>query len=108
MSTETIAEFASTVREVNLRKAVLSYFCQEVTTDNLIVLRNCLQAKDSQNSSLLSYEEFGQGLAEGNMPILPREFAVICKELDPEETGRIQYRIFLDSVYITKMYQKAL
>ena len=42
------------------------------------------------------------------MPILPREFAVICKELDPDETGRIQYKIFLDSVYITKMYLKEL
>ena len=42
------------------------------------------------------------------MPILPREFAVICKELDQENTGRINYKIFLDSVYITKMYQKAL
>ena len=91
-----------------MRKAVLSYFCQEVTADNLILLKNSLHAKDPQNSTYLSYEEFGQGLAEGNMPILPREFAVICKELDPDETGRIQYKIFLDSVYITKMYLKEL
>lgn len=42
------------------------------------------------------------------MPILPREFAMIVKELDPEETGRINYKIFLDSVYITKMYLKEL
>jgi Ca2+-binding EF-hand superfamily protein len=42
------------------------------------------------------------------MPILGREFGVICKELDPDETGRIHYKIFLDSVYITKMYLKEL
>lgn len=105
---DTIAEFALTISEVSLRKAVLSYFCQEVTTDNLIILKNSLQCKDPQNTNFLSYEEFGQGLAEGNMPILPREFAVICKELDPDETGKIQYKIFLDSVYITKMYLKEL
>jgi len=43
---DTIAEFALTISEVSLRKAVLSYFCQEVTTDNLIILKNSLQCKD--------------------------------------------------------------
>jgi hypothetical protein len=42
------------------------------------------------------------------MPILPREFTVIVNELDPDQSGRIHYKIFLDSVYITKMYLKEL
>jgi hypothetical protein len=42
------------------------------------------------------------------MPILNREFALIVKELDMEETGRIHYKPFLDSVYITKMYMQEL
>ena len=42
------------------------------------------------------------------MPILPREFALIVKELDEAETGLINYKVFLDSVYITKMYLKEL
>ena len=37
---------ANTIEQIALRKAVLSYFCQEVTTDNLIILRKALLAKD--------------------------------------------------------------
>jgi Ca2+-binding EF-hand superfamily protein len=105
---ETIADMGTTVKEVELRKAVLSYFCQTVTTDNLVVLKQSLHGKDPSKTVRLSYEEFQQGLAEGNMPILAREFSLITKELDPDETGRIQYKVFLDSVYITKMYMKEL
>jgi len=39
--------FGMTISEVSLRKAVLSYFCQEVTTDNLIILKNSLHGKDA-------------------------------------------------------------
>lgn len=42
------------------------------------------------------------------MPMLPREFGVIVSELDRKETGTINYKIFLDSVYITKMYMQEL
>ena len=40
--------------------------------------------------------------------MLPREFGVIVKELDRDQSGRINYKIFLDSVYITKMYMQEL
>ena len=42
------------------------------------------------------------------MPPLKREFEVVCKELDPEQTGKINYKVFLDSVYIIKMYLKEM
>ena len=42
------------------------------------------------------------------MAMLPREFGVIVDELDPDKTGKIEYKTFLDSVYITKMYMKGL
>ena len=42
------------------------------------------------------------------MPMLPREFSLIVRELDPRETGQINYKFFLDEVYITKMYLKEL
>lgn len=57
---------------------------------------------------MISYQQFEQGLCEGNMPPLKREFEVVCKELDPEETGKINYKMFLDSVYIIKMYLKEM
>ena len=105
---DTMADMELTVRIVEIRKAVLSYFCQEVTEQNLIALRESLHSRDPDNTGNLSYEEFQQGLQQGNMPILPREFQIIASELDPEETGRIRYKVFLNEVYITKMYLKEL
>ena len=37
----------------------------------------------------MSYDEFQKGLQDANMPILPREFETICKELDPQKTSFI-------------------
>lgn len=42
------------------------------------------------------------------MAMLPREFGVIVNELDRDNTGKIKYKLFLDSVYITKMYMQEL
>lgn len=64
--------------------------------------------RDPENSGYLSHTDFQAGLAEGNMPMLPREFALIVNELDMAEQGKIHYKTFLDSVYITKMYLKEL
>ena len=45
-------------KELELRKAVLSYFCQTTTTDNLILLKQSLENKDTDGSGMLSYELF--------------------------------------------------
>ena len=42
------------------------------------------------------------------MPILQREFELIAKELDTAETGKIRYKLFLNEVYVTKMYLKEM
>lgn len=44
------------------------------------------------------------------MPMLGREFKVVCDELDNTEPKKnlINYKTFLDSVYITKMYMQEL
>ena len=47
-----------TIEELSLRKAVLSYFCQETTSDNLELLKSSLENKDSDKSGFLTYEEF--------------------------------------------------
>ena len=57
---------------------------------------------------MLSHEDFMQGLIEGGMPILPREFEMIKNELDQEKKGTIQYRYFLNEVYVTKMFMKEM
>ena len=33
---------------------------------------------------------------------------MIVKELDPQQRGVIQYKLFLDEVYVTKMYLKEM
>ena len=86
---QTIESMESTVREVQLRKAVLSYFCQTVTPDNLIFLKECFQRRDPEATGKMSHEEFKLGLQEANMPMLGREFALIVKELDSQESGQI-------------------
>ncbi len=48
----------STVRELELRKAVLSYFCQTVTSDNLVLLKASLMNRDPDNTGFLSHDEF--------------------------------------------------
>ena len=55
---ETMTEMEQTVRIVELRKAVLSYFCQEVTEQNLVALKQSLLRCDPDNTGSLSYEEF--------------------------------------------------
>ncbi len=40
--------------------------------------------------------------------MLQREFDIICDELDKEKTGKINYKLFLNEVYITKMFLKEL
>lgn len=42
------------------------------------------------------------------MPMLPREFEVIVGELDRNKSEKINYKVFLNSVYITKMYMQEL
>ena len=99
---------SNTVSEIQLRKAVLSYFCSTVSAENLIVLKQALMNRDPSRSGLLPNAEFQAGLAEGGMPIPPREFEMLCQELDPQTVGSIQYKIFLNEVYVTKMYLKEM
>ena len=42
------------------------------------------------------------------MGLSPREFAMLVQELDPNKSGTIQYRVFLNEVYVTKMYLKEM
>ena len=58
VSMDTMADMELTVRIVEIRKAVLSYFCQEVTEQNLVALRESLHSRDPNNTGNLSYEEF--------------------------------------------------
>ncbi len=100
---------SKTVQLLNVQKAVLSYFCQSCSEANLILLRDCLVRRaGGEGNGKISYEEFQNGLMEANMPILPREFEIICKELDQDNSNAISYKIFLDQVYVTKMYLKEL
>ena len=47
---------ANTVEEMNVRKAVLSYFCQETTSDNLVLLKQSLEQQDAEGSGMLTHE----------------------------------------------------
>jgi len=38
------------------------------------------------------------------MPVLAREFEELLKELDPSNTGKVNYDMFLSQVYLAKMY----
>ena len=58
ISVQAISSMESTVELLKLRKAVLSYFCQTVSSDNLVLLRDCLQRQDPQKTGKLSHAEF--------------------------------------------------
>lgn len=77
---------------------------QQSTETNLITLKQCLQQRDPENTGTLRAEQFQQGLQEGNCVILKREFDELLKTLDPKETGSVNYRAFLDSIYVTRMF----
>ena len=108
ISMESMQDMKEVVQEMELRKAVLSYFCTAVSQENLILLKQALMSRDTERSGLLPHAEFMAGLMEGGMPILQREFDMIVKELDPKQRGVIQYKLFLNEVYVTKMYLKEL
>lgn len=38
------------------------------------------------------------------MPVLAREFDELLKELDPNNSGKVNYDLFLSQVYLAKMY----
>ena len=99
---------AQTVQEMELRKAVLSYFCSTVSQENLIRLKQALTIRDPERTGLIPHADFQAGLQEGGMAVLEREFGMIVKELDPQQRGVIQYKLFLDEVYVTKMYLKEM
>ena len=40
--------------------------------------------------------------------MLPREFEELVKELDQKESNVIHYKVFMDSLYVTKMYLKEM
>ena len=55
---QAMAEMDLTIKDVELRKAVLSYFMQSVSQENLILLKESLLSRDPQQTGLLSHEEF--------------------------------------------------
>ena len=58
ISTESIQNMAQTVQEMELRKAVLSYFCSTVSQENLIRLKQALTIRDPERTGLIPHAEF--------------------------------------------------
>lgn len=53
-------------------------------------------------------EEFRTGIEQANMNILPREFQMMMEELDPQQQGAVNYKAFLNQVYVTRLYLQEL
>lgn len=87
-----------------LRRAVLTYLSQRYTTANLEDLRAAFVAADPGKSELLASSDFQLVMQKCGMYVGDHVFKELCTELDPKETGKVPYRVFLDTLYITKMY----
>ena len=53
-----MGEMKDVVEKLSLRKAVLSYFCQKCSSENLIVLKESLMRQDADNSGMLTHAAF--------------------------------------------------
>ena len=59
---------------------------------------------DPGNSQLLPSSEFLLVMQKNGMYVGDHVFKELCSELDHKETGKIPYQVFLDTIYITKMF----
>jgi len=97
-----------TINLARMQKVVLLYMSQNTHDKNLVKLQESFSGKDPDQKKEVSYELFRQAMQEANMACLDREFNELMKEMDPNETGKVPYQVFLDQVYISKMYLNEL
>jgi|LauGreDrversion4_2_1035121.scaffolds.fasta_scaffold476299_1 Ca2+-binding EF-hand superfamily protein len=64
--------------------------------------------RDQQRSGFVSCQDFLTCFELSGMNVLPREFEELQGELDPQKSGRINYELFLTSVFMTQMFLKEL
>ena len=106
LNEETYAEMKSTLNHAKVQKVVLLYMSQNTPEKNMKKLQEAFDAIDPEKKGQASYDQFRQAMQEAGMPCLPREFDELMKELDPSDPpkGTVPYQVFLDQVYISKMY----
>jgi Ca2+-binding EF-hand superfamily protein len=61
-------------------------------------------AADPTGSQQLSAADFQLIMQKCGAYVGDHVFKELCGELDPKQTGMINYQVFLDTLYITKMY----
>lgn len=61
-------------------------------------------AADPGSTQLLPSSEFLLVMQKNGMYVGDHVFKELCSELDHKETGKIPYQVFLDTIYITKMF----
>ena len=65
---------------------------------NSINIRPVFRKFDDDKSGHLSYDEFRRGLLHMGIPLNDKEFALLCKEVDNDGGGNIDYEEFVEDM----------
>ena len=90
-----------TLDKLKVRRAVLLYLSQRIGDGNFTELQRQCMIRDQQRSGCVTCQDFLTCFELSGMNVLPREFDELQGELDPQKTGRINYELFLTSVFMT-------
>jgi len=104
MNEATFTDMKATLNHAKVQKVVLLYMSQNTPEKNMKKLQEAFDVSDPEKKGQASYDQFRTAMQEAGMPCLQREFDELMKELDPSEKGSVPYQVFLDQVYISKMY----
>ena len=104
MAAETLAQMEETVEMLRGRKAILLYLSQTVKPGNYSKLTEIMEQATGGQSNCMDVDTFKECLKAANMSAGGRELDLVIQEIDPSKSGQIDYKLFLDSVYLTQMY----
>jgi len=91
---------------LKIKKIVLIQLSQSASVPILSQLKKNLESLDPEQTQFVSTALFKEVTEKAQLYLGDRLFKELCVELDPKETGRIPYQVFLDTLYLTQMYLK--
>lgn len=92
LAEQTINDMRETLDNAQrLKRAVLTYLSQRISTANLQTLKQAFSDADQSKSLLLPASEFQLVMQKCGNYVGDHVFKELCNELDPHGTGKIPY-----------------
>ena len=97
---QTVIQGIDEIHKTQFKNATLQYFTKKVNGNNFPALKELLGSEDSANSGFLDSDSFRRCLSLSHMKVTDNEVESLLKELDPQNSGQVNYRDFLKFSYL--------